>query len=963
MQDNYQKPGETATADAAKPDEAKPDEAKPDEAKPDETKPEETKPGEKFVDVPAIAQPKCGETFLGAPDTKECPTPDCPFAAELDVSANALNECHFKCVVGSACGTEGSNTARTIPDEKEGICRQCNVEGCAKCQAGKPGEDLEFCEKCMPGYYKVDANGDGLAEECRCWTIWIFVFLCGVAALAAIAALAWYVELANRPTVNEEGLQYALECRSRSRVRQPMNTVPSDNPDDGIGPRLLYPINTNLCTTNVAGPGNILFFRFQAATLIWACTLLAVWILMCVCIDTVVLTVGLGEPESPAQLCYAIKNGRRLQLHFVWVKVYWCVFAYIFSFLGAIYYAINSQSLFHQLDNDHTTMADYVALCRSLPVTKGDQNVEEKIKEAIEKETSQKVVGVSVCWNFHGNIREVKEALEEDVGSLEHAKAINSSYKAAPAVTDTPGIAPSAEEEPGCLQGYMDIINNSTLQKWHCHFTDEEEAKPKSEEEKKNEIVEMLKGMENTEFAFAVFETEDGRDKALEAVKGRPIPLNDGGFFLEYEDHEPESCCWEDFSVDEAQIFKRVSQAVLWMVLSLFGWTFLLYAPYAHYMGSFTHKQGDEAGPISEGIFVGLVVGAQIGLFVVASMGAHHSGFCYEDDRVKTYMVLYNSALIVNLILDLCLTTGLAYKEMCGQGTRTADGRLLSEIEGLQAILESFPMQHQIGLGLFKYCFPATFLVPFAAEPFAAQIGPYLVGINLVRSNKKMQGENAEKALELSEAEQGRYADVMFNAILIACVPFLAPGYMLKTFAALIFSHIYIYCYDHWRVLRCCTRFWFAGGVVNEFAQKIFAVPIAIIACSALFKWNQMKGAAVSSALAAGPMKGATLWWAMAGVFFGHCFLHWMILTYAVPLMCVPESKNAEEPYSKCAESIPSTWFSCNPVHCLRSKYIMKHDPPQTFLVIGKEHLQKKNPAIGAHFEAEETKVEGTLGL
>jgi len=179
------------------------------------------------------------------------------------------------------------------------------------------------------------------------------------------------------------------------------------------------------------------------------------------------------------------------------------------------------------------------------------------------------------------------------------------------------------------------------------------------------------------------------------------------------------------------------------MTISLLAWTCLLYLPYAHYMGSFSYSNGDEPGEMSEGIFVGLVVASQFGLFIVANIASHHAGFCYEDDKQRTYIVLYNAALIVNLILDMSLTAYLAYHQMCGRGVRLADGRLLSDLEDLQSIVESYPMQKAIGNNLFKYCWPATFFVPFFAEPFAAQIGPYMVGTMFVRSNKKLTGENA----------------------------------------------------------------------------------------------------------------------------------------------------------------------------------------------------------------------------
>lgn len=923
------------------------------------------------ANYPGIAQPKCGEVYGGAPTTSTCPK-ECGYTAEMDNSADEKMECHFKCVTDKQCGSEGTQKTYTIADSRsdENLCRHCEVEGCLTCTVSAPGQDTEakeMCTTCMPGYYKVNLGKNGLAGGCRSFTIWIFLALAVFAALGVVGGLAWYLELVNRPVVNQESLDYGLACRSRSKLRQPANTELTDDPE--VGPQLLYPFWTNLCSTNVAGPGNMLFFRFQAATLIWAIVLLSVWCAMVCYIDTDLFMLGLKQAKTPQQMCYVVKMGRKMQLKYVWVKVYWLVFAYTFSFLGAICYGVNSLRLFRTLDSDHTTMGDYVALCRSVPKMKGDQAVEDCIKECIEKETGEKVVGVSVCWNFHSKLREVKAALEDDVGSLEHAKATNAGRFGRG--EDSPpdeaaGIEHSDEDRPGVFESCMDWINNQTLAKWHCHFHEHVEGAASEQEDKGPAIAEMLRDMECTEMAFAVFPTEDSRDKALAAVKGRPVPLGESeGFFLEYEDHEPESCCWEDFSVTEKEIAVRLSAGAFKMCVAVACWTFLLYVPYSHYMGSFSYANGDEPGEMSEGIFVGLVVGAQIGLFVVASQAAHHAGFCFEDDKQRMYILLYNSALIVNLVLDMSLTAYLAYHQMCGRGVRTADGRLLSEINSFQKIIESYPMQKAVGNNLFKYCWPATFFVPFFAEPFAAQIGPYLVGRSLVRSNKKMTGENAEKALELSEAEQGRYADVMFNAILVCAVPMIAPAYMWKTFGALIFSHIFIYSYDHWRVLRCCTRFYFASDTVNAFSQKIFAVPCGMLATGIVFKGNQMLGAETSTALGAGPLKGIQLASAMAGAFFIHFFLHLAVLDYVVPALAGDaQTKNAEEPYEVTAKTTACTWFSSNPIHCLRSKYILKHDPPQTFFVLGKEHMQKSNPKINAYYEEEASKIqEGTLGL
>ena len=46
----------------------------------------------------------------------------------------------------------------------------------------------------------------------------------------------------------------------------------------------------------------------------------------------------------------------------------------------------------------------------------------------------------------------------------------------------------------------------------------------------------------------------------------------------------------------------------------------------------------------------------------------------------------------------------------------------------------------------FRYCWPCTFFVPFLAEPFAVQWLPQHLAQYIVGANKKIKGENAEKA-------------------------------------------------------------------------------------------------------------------------------------------------------------------------------------------------------------------------
>ncbi|CAE7476710.1 unnamed protein product, partial [Symbiodinium pilosum] len=96
-----------------------------------------------------------------------------------------------------------------------------------------------------------------------------------------------------------------------------------------------YPMSTNVLTTNIAGSGTMLFFRFQFALLVWALTLLAVWLGFCFLVSKDLLILGNREAKSPQVLCAVVKWGRERQLDLVWTKVAWLAFAYIFSVAGA----------------------------------------------------------------------------------------------------------------------------------------------------------------------------------------------------------------------------------------------------------------------------------------------------------------------------------------------------------------------------------------------------------------------------------------------------------------------------------------------------------------------------------------------------------------------------------------------------------------------------------------------------
>jgi len=872
----------------------------------------------------------CGKEEF-APDS-ECPE-DCPLFAEVEQKF-----CHFACVKPTDCGTGSYVTEASIADEETHQCRRCEIEGCDVCQKGKPGEDVEICTKCMPGYFAIQGGA-------RCDAISDFVFggIAVVSVIVIIFVIFWYMDLRSKPVVNEEGLEQAIAHRSRMKVRK------EEEPG-----RPLYPMSTNFLTQNICGAGTLVFFRFQAAVIGWATLMFLLQLVLGFAVSTDIFIIGLLPAEDQQEYCAVVQWGRKRQMELVWVKVTWLAVGYSTAFLGAIWYAMNSRKLFQQEQASRTTMSHFCAELRGLPRKKGSDKYEENVKRIVSESTGCQVVGVSVCWDLsdHHVHHHVTDILEDEVGGV--VKTTRASQRGSVSMM-LEAAALNDPSERGCFGRMCDGIARMVLAQWQA------DPSEKKEEHEAEHVIELLEEMESTDIAMVVFATEEDRDKAVE---NQGIVVDGSSCTLLTQQFEPEGLLWEFFGVSrETRGFNMFKGSIV-MAISVVLWTLVLYAPYGLYLNSFTYKNGDEPGEIGKTIFIGIVVGAQIGLFIVANQVTHHAGFHYEDKKQEAYIVLYNFALIVNLALDMGLTALLSYKIMTGRGVRTATGSYLSDLDSVQEIFECYPMQKTIGALLQEYCFPATFLLPFAAEPFCVLFFPYHIGCLFVRSTRGLVGPKAEKALQLPVMEQGRFADMIFNAILICLVPFIAPGYILVLFGAFIFSHVYIYMYDHWRTLRCCTRYYFSSDVCNKQGQKLWSIPTGLLLMGLIFKANQMLGPTDPKtgmkALGSGPLQGATLWGAMFGAFFVHVALHLFILAYLVPCFdsAVDKEATPRMSYEECNKVTPASWFSTNPAWCLRSKYIYKHDPPQAFYLIGREHKIKKNGAIGAFYEASEAVVD-----
>jgi hypothetical protein len=268
-------------------------------------------------------------------------------------------------------------------------------------------------------------------------------------------------------------------------------------------------------------------------------------------------------------------------------------------------------------------------------------------------------------------------------------------------------------------------------------------------------------------------------------------------------------------------------------------------------------------------------------------------------------------------------------------------------VEHFTQQFETYAMQRILAENTKAYCFPATFLIPFLIEPAITVGGPLLVGQWMVRSHPEWVGRDAELWMVAFDFDMGRYGDLLLNMLLGILIFYFPGGYTLLLFFGMAGSHAYIYLFDHLRVIKTIPKCCYSTMEVDWWAQWMLAPITATIFSCFVFKANcQNYGFCVS---------GMTLIEYCTGAWLLHFALHVACLCYVVPLFRRRDlpTLNENQLYKTASEEHPCSWFSANPIHCLRSKYYYAHSPPCSFYKLGKEHLQEVNPKIHCHFDDE----------
>ncbi|CAE7614453.1 DIMT1 [Symbiodinium natans] len=838
-----------------------------------------------------------------------CPS-SCPM--HVDPSSELMKDfCHSMCVPKGSC--KKYNPKAPVGDSDIGSCRGAVVDGCEV-----PSQDgTDACVECGSFFYLTRDR------KCARKYAWALYVIAAVLVAVVILILVILVDLLRRPVTNADGLEDALEYRSKQKFRTPKL--------DGTG-RRLYPLSTNLCTRIVGGPGLALHFRFQAAIIAWAAVVAASWMLLALFVDYDLLVLGTKKFGTAFRNCILVAWGRATQRRLMWVKTWFLGFVYVFSVLGSVIFSARQLQFWQLLDDRNDTMKDYALRLSGLPWLEGSVRIEEELKESLQLATGHTVVDVSVCWDY---------CEHQDAVRIQLQKTLDGRHRQGSARRSQAGSSP---QDMSSFQKTLFRIEQMIL------------AEDGDQELSEEDLHDVLTSLRCCSTAFAVFETERARDEAVRALSSG-LCFRDAWIDVSATIREPHGVNWKNMNTSGfTGKLERLGRGIVMVLLGLALYLGVFYAPYAWSILKFNYEGGQQPGMVYTIAFSLIVCVGNLMMAEMCSRVADTIGFEYKETRENCYMVLYLLAIVVNVGLDLWTTYYMASQIMIGLDFRTEDGRLLVKVESFLERFESYALQRSMGQQLYEYAFPCTFLVPFLAEPLAVIFSFSRLFMLLVRSHPELKSWESRGWLAALDLELGRYADCLVNVFLAVLVFFFPGGYTHWVFALLAGSHAYIYAYDHYRVLRVVPRIVFQSMNVDFCAQVLLAPACGILLVCLIFKGNCTKDA--FHCLEPYPLFGVCI-----ASFLLHCAVHTMVLWFLVP--CIVLRSDNEKIYRTDAKTFkevaaeePCSWFTANPIHCLRSWLIYKHDPPCSFYVPGMEHTMQVNENIGCYFTETDETVE-----
>jgi len=856
----------------------------------------------------------------------ECPW-DCAY-----VRPDPTRLCFFACVAKEDCDNRDPLVSYANP--RTMTCEACLAPGCQTC-----GADAHDCLECEEGLDMVPGEGC-LPSARRSWKIAYSI------AGVLIVIFLWYVFwLTRRENVNDVALLKAYQFRSFSKNRDPCQD------------HQLFRFSTDLRNTRVSGVGVMLHFEWQRAVLIWVACLAFLMI--------VLAYVAGGETDSLAMLpsekgaldacAEAGKKAKRQNRAFEEYFFLVVLAVYIFSFVGAIWFAIRQRRKTEDAFEGVDTMQDFAVLAKGFPKETGDKDLESEYTEFFKKAfPDDTVIGVSIVWDTWSSDFAPKESIDRIMNGLDRAADGHETQR---------GIqrskTQSVEDDPGkrsCAKScdWKFSIIDSFFIGFNCGTESPDISGEMPVDEKKEAEEATLKSLQQLQTTGEAFVVFGNKKMCVDAVSSQDVNGNlkfrdEHDIKLRNERREPDGVLWDNFGCSPEKFYLRILGCIVGLLVGIVVWGFTFYYPYAHYVLSYSRISGMSQGSFVQGTMLGLVivVGNQI-IYLLCQVFSERAGFRYKGMLDRFYVTTYTFAIFINICLDLWTVLGLAYGYQTDSALAVAEE---NSVIGTKALAKHPTLQHALYVQMLAYLYPGTLLIPFLIEPLMLGVIPFYLGTWLVRSNKRVGIQGAEECLACVPYDLSRYGDILINIELCILVFFLASVEMWQIMCFLLISCLIINIWDRYRVLRVTQRTFFGTSEMDETMSMMASFPCAMLASCVVFRAYGVGQNDFLPEEATEHLNRYTVWYAMIGVGCLHIVLHLVILRFVVPrFVKAHECVEHHEGYAKCSERLPCNWFNANPVQCLRSKYIKNDSPICVPYQIGREYLLQKNAAIGCHY-------------
>jgi hypothetical protein len=474
------------------------------------------------------------------------------------------------------------------------------------------------------------------------------------------------------------------------------------------------------------------------------------------------------------------------------------------------------------------------------------------------------------------------------------------------------------------------------------------------------ELKAKLEEMSSCGNCFVLFQTVAARNRSLKMTldyDGRPITLKSAH-------HEPRSLSFANIAVREGKGARhRVLEFVgclLLMIVCLGLWTILFYRPYAEYVLHWSKAPGmGEERYWSEYaqstlLTFPIVLGNQAMYFVCQKL-AERLRFAIKGKEECLYVVLYTVFVTFVTALDIAIVLQLAY------GHHDQDSWKLAQASGVlgpKAVAQNPTIREVLFTEMVGYLYPMTLLVCYLLEPLLLGVLPFYIYKWIIRSRADIGVHEAEDALAPFPFDLTRYGDINVSVICVVLTCFIATPEVYIVFVYLLMMLLFVYCWDHYRVLRLAPRTWNDAPIVDIASTMLLSVPCALLAAAVVFR----RYGAHNSELTRNSVPAAC-----SVAFFAHLVIHlpsmWLIRNkFRAPKVLdqlLEEREHLMPRYEKVGSKYPFNHFNVNWVQCLRSKYLWRDGDDGPWCVpasLGRDHLLKHAPEVGCFFKVSDKK-------